>query len=481
MPEDRAGCRHRCRWRPDDPGSTRQGGCQIRRALERSGRSRTEDCRQVQRRTAGLQGQESGLIQNLQTARGARTLIGRRAVFFALAMAGTAITASSDPALRSGAAAFGDWRADSPGVRRLIRPGDLPAPYATPSSAGTAHLVPPPVNTVPQVPAGFSVQRLLAGLENPRLMRAAPNGDIFIAETGAGRIRVLRTAADSRAVERLEIFASGLDAPFGLMFYPLGSNPRWLYVAYNNSVVRFAYSNGDLKAQGKPETVIPRLSAGSGGHTTRDLALSPDGSTAYVSVGSSGNVAQDMPSMQETAIRRHEQQYGLGAAWGSELQRAAVLSFSLVGPASLKYFATGIRNCVGMAIHTKSGDLWCAVNERDALGDDLVPDYVTRVSRGAFYGWPWYYIGAHQDPRHPGARPGLRNQITIPDVLLQAHSAALGLVEYHGHGGGAAFPANFEGDLLVALHGSWNRSRRTGYKLVRIPMKDGVPSGEYQD
>jgi glucose/arabinose dehydrogenase len=165
----------------------------------------------------------------------------------------------------------------------------------------------------------------------------------------------------------------------------------------------------------------------------------------------------------------------LGASWDAETGRADVLSFDPDGK-DRKVYATGIRNCVGLAMQP-NGTPWCSTNERDGLGDNLVPDYVTRVREGAFYGWPWFYIGDHQDPRHPGARPDLKDKITIPDVLLQAHSASMGLTCYNG----SSFPAEYRGDAFAAEHGSWNRSKRTGYKVIRIRLKDGVPTGEYED
>jgi glucose/arabinose dehydrogenase len=168
-------------------------------------------------------------------------------------------------------------------------------------------------------------------------------------------------------------------------------------------------------------------------------------------------------------------EHPLGSAWGDENDRAAVLSFDPAGK-NRKLFATGIRNCVGLAMQP-NGTPWCSTNERDGLGDNLVPDYVTRVREGAFYGWPWFYIGGHQDPRHRGERADLKDKITIPDVLLQAHSASLGLTFYEG----GNFPADYKGDAFAAEHGSWNRAKRTGYKVIRIRLKDGVPTGEYQD
>jgi hypothetical protein len=194
-----------------------------------------------------------------------------------------------------------------------------------------------------------------------------------------------------------------------------------------------------------------------------------------VSVGSGGNAGEGMgrpPGGLEVWSRVHP----LGASWGSEIDRAAVLAFDPDGK-NQKIFATGIRNCVGLAIQPQTATPWCSTNERDGLGDDLVPDYVTRVREGAFYGWPWFYLGDHQDPRHPGQRADLKGKITMPDVLLQAHSASLGLTFYNG----SNFPAEYRGDAFAAEHGSWNRSKRTGYKVIRIRLKDGVPTGEYED
>jgi len=171
-----------------------------------------------------------------------------------------------------------------------------------------------------------------------------------------------------------------------------------------------------------------------------------------------------------------DSQLALGASSGYEARRADVLSFNPDG-SDAKIFATGIRNCVGLAVHPTTGDAYCSTNERDGLGDDLVPDYVSRVREGAFYGWPWFYIGNHEDPHHAGERPDLKDKVTVPDVLIQAHSASLGLTFYNGN----AFPAEYHGDGFAAEHGSWNRAKRTGYKVIRIRMKDGVPTGEYQD
>jgi glucose/arabinose dehydrogenase len=243
--------------------------------------------------------------------------------------------------------------------------------------------------------------------------------------------------------------------------------------------MRFAYRSGDLRARGAPEIVVPRLP--DGGHWTRDLVFSPDGSRMFVSVGSASNVAQAMPAKSPEAIRAWEAANGLGAAWGEENRRADVLVFGPDGSGGRR-FATGLRNCSALAVQPGNGNLWCATNERDGLGDDLPPDYATRVGDGRFYGWPWYYIGGHEDPRHKGARPDLADKVTVPDVLLQPHSAPLGMIFYDAPESAAAgFPVSYRGDAFVALHGSWNRSKRTGYKIVRLQLNDGVPSGTYED
>jgi glucose/arabinose dehydrogenase len=381
--------------------------------------------------------------------------------------------AQSGPLL--GAAAFGDWRLDKPGLSRLIRPKDLPRPGATPSSANAARVVARPPGAVPQVPSGFKVELFADGLRGPRQMRVAPNGDIFVAETQAGRLRVLRAADGDKTPSADEIYASGLNKPFGIAFFPSGNNPQWVYVANTDSVVRFRYQSGDTRAPGTPEIVVADLPHGSG-HSTRDIVFTRDDKRMLVSVGSASNDAETMGRPAVTRRRSGGAAPALGSSWDTEEDRADVLAFDTDGK-DPQIFATGIRNCVGLAIHPATGDPYCSTNERDGLGDNLVPDYVTRVREGAFYGWPWFYIGGNQDPRHPGERPDLKGKITVPDVLLQAHSASLGLTFYDR----SAFPAEYRGDGFAAEHGSWNRSKRTGYKIVRIRMKDGKPTGEYQD
>jgi glucose/arabinose dehydrogenase/cytochrome c2 len=375
-----------------------------------------------------------------------------------------------------------EYLADMPGKRHSVRVEDLPKPYATEAARNFPRVAPAPpaADRKLQVPPGFKVEVFAEGLTGPRKMIIAPNGDVFVATTQAGKIRILRPARDGGRPEQNVFFAEGLSQPYGLAFHP-AKKPRWLYVAETNRVVRYAYSKGDLKASGAPEVVVPQLSPVGGGHFSRDLVFSRDGSRFYVSVGSLGNIAEDLTRKTPAEIAGWEAEHGLGAAWDKETNRAGVLEFDTAKPVPGRMFATGIRNCVAMSVHPKSGDVWCTTNERDNLGDDLVPDYATRVKGGAFYGWPWYYLGAHEDPRQAGQRPDLAGKITVPDVLFTAHSAATSITFYNARHGSAAFPKEYRGDAFVSLHGSWNRGFRTGHKIVRIRLKDGVPTNEYED
>jgi glucose/arabinose dehydrogenase len=359
-----------------------------------------------------------------------------------------------------GQGALGDWTTDAPGVRRRITLPDLPRPYASRSVDNGPDIVARPRDAWPKAPAGFAVDEFATGLRNPRLIRTAPNGDLFVAESRAGRIRVLRAPDGAGRAQAQEVFASGLDRPFGIAFYPPGREPRYVYVAETGAVVRFPYASGDLKARGGKETIVSDIPSGGllrgGGHWTRDIAFSNDGKKMFVSVGSRSNDAES--SMEP------------------EKNRADILEYNPDG-SGFRIYASGIRNAVGIAVHPATGELWGSVNERDGLGDDLVPDYVTRVRDGGFYGWPWFYMGPTQDPRHPGARPELASRVLTPDVLLQSHSASLEMCFYEAR----QFPAEYTGDAFAAEHGSWNRAKRTGYKVIRIPLKNGVPTGEYED
>jgi glucose/arabinose dehydrogenase len=375
----------------------------------------------------------------------------------------------------TGAAAYGDWRADAPGVRRHLKASELPPPFATPSQSNGVSVVKKPVGAELKVPPGFAIKQFAAGLNQPRIIRVAPNGDIFVAETATGRVRVLRPTPDSEGTARNEVFAASLGRPFGIAFYPSGDNPQWVYVANTGSVVRFPYRNGDLNARGNAETIVASLPS-TAGHSTRDVAFSKDGNTMFVSVGSASNVAEGLQKLDPAALQKWIAERPTGAVWGQEFERAAVLAFDPQGN-NRRIFATGIRNCVGLAVDPSVGDVWCSTNERDLLGDDLVPDYITRVRDGGFFGWPWYYIGGNEDPRHKNGRPDLKDKVSVPDILIQPHSASLGMMFYTGD----QFPADYKGSVFAAEHGSWNRAKRTGYKIIRGIVRNGVPTGEYED
>ena len=352
---------------------------------------------------------------------------------------------------------FVDFRFEKPGTVHKITAKDLPKPYATSSANNGPDVVARPENVFPVAPPGFKVELFATGLENPRTLRTAPNGDIFLTESDPGRIRIFRGLTPDGKPQLSAVFATGLKRPYGLAFYPPGPDPQWLYVGSTAEVVRFAYHNGDLKATGSPEHIAD-LPA-NGGHWTRAVAFSQDGKKLFVAVGSGSNV--DDPDTHP-----------------GEKNRADIL---VCDPANctLSVYASGIRNAGGgIAIDPKTGELWCSVNERDALGDNLVPDYITHVQEGGFYGWPWWYIGGHQDPRHNGKHPELKDKTIVPDVLLQPHNASLEFTFYQAD----QFPAEYKGDIFASEHGSWNKAIRVGYEVIRVPLhQQGDASGEYED
>jgi glucose/arabinose dehydrogenase len=384
------------------------------------------------------------------------------------------------PAQTRAASAEEHWSDDKPGRIHEVRVADLPPPFASASAGNSPRTVPRPAGVLPSVPDNFAVKLWATDPDRGRVMAKAPNGDIFISSTTKRLIKVFRSSTGEKA-DTVTVFASDLNRPFGFAFWPAGPNPQYLYVANVNSIVRFPYRNGDLVASAPPEVVVPTLTAETGSHSSRTLVFSADGKTMYLSIGSASNVAEGIGAAPPEPLAQWEAKHGLGAAWGTELDRALVLAFDADGK-NKRTFATGLRNCVGMYLYPRTGDLLCSVNERDMLGDNLPPDYLTRVKAGAHYGWPWHYIGSHEEPRLQGNRPDLKAKVTAPDVLLTAHSAPLGMVMYQAPGTAkATFPAGYEGDLFLALHGSWNRATRTGSKVVRVFMKDGVPTGRYQD
>ncbi|HVR22392.1 MAG TPA: PQQ-dependent sugar dehydrogenase [Candidatus Polarisedimenticolia bacterium] len=353
---------------------------------------------------------------------------------------------------------FTDFRYQKPGTLHRITINDLPPPYATKSAFKFPLPVARPANVWPSAPAGFKVELYEAGLENPRTLRTAPNGDIFLAETDPGRIRVFRGLTADGKPEQSAIFVSSLKKPYGLAFYPPGPDPQWLYVGSAAQVVRFAYHNGDLKASGSPQHIAD-LPTSWFGHTTRAVEFSRDGKRMFVAVGSGSNV--DDPDTHP-----------------GEKNRADILACD-PERCVLTVYAYGIRNAGGgIATNPLTGELWCSVNERDGLGDNLVPDYITHVQEGGFYGWPWWYMGGHQDPRQQGKHPELKDKVILPDVLLQPHIASLEFTFYQG----GQFPAGYTGDIFASEHGSWNKSERAGYEVIRVPLhQTGHASGEYED
>ncbi len=412
----------------------------------------------------------------------------------------------------TGQAAFTDWNQQSPGVRHKITLADLPGPRPDESVANQPRVIPRPAGAMPIAPPGFTVTLYAGGdttpmqradnvehmtrssgtFTEPRLIMTAPNGDLFLADSGAGEIIVLRGVRPDGKAAQIATFASGLDHPFGIAFYP-ADNPRYVYIGNATTVQRFPYHSGDLHATGPAETIVPDIPGyaqlAGGGHWTRDVVFTKDGQHMLVSVGSGSNVDD-----ADTHPR--------------EFHRADILEYTPDGK-FIEVYAHGIRNCVGEAINPITGELWCSVNERDALGNHLVPDYVTSVPEGSFFGWPWYYMGGHRDPRlqDPCAngtgpnpqltaplteqqaadckRVDLSSKVRTPDVLVQPHMASLEMLFYPTRSGSIAgdhlFPREYAGDAFAAEHGSWNRKNRAGYEVISIPMHDGHATGEYDD
>lgn len=349
----------------------------------------------------------------------------------------------------------------------LLATPQLAEPFETPWNRAIPSIVEQPADRELTVPSGFSVHVFAEGLADPRRLEIAPNGDVFVAESRRGEITVLRDEDGDGVADLRETFAGDLERPYGLAFHD-----GYLYVGNNDAVVRFRYRPGQLRATGPPERIV-ELPVSSDAldtdtaerlgidvsrtrgfnHWTRNVVFSPDGSTLYVAVGSATNA---MP--------------------GTDPRRAAINEFRPDGSGH-RVYAGGLRNPVAMDIHPETGALWTAVHERDHLGDELAPDYVTSVQEGGFYGWPYAYIGPNPEPILNGARPDLVERTLVPDVLLPAHSAPMGLTFYRGD----QFPPEYRHDAFVALHGSINRLDLAGYSVVRIPFEDGRPSGPPED
>jgi glucose/arabinose dehydrogenase len=320
---------------------------------------------------------------------------------------------------------------------------DLPAPFSTKSSGNGPRGEKPPQGFLPTVPAGFHVNVFAEAFKGPRFLTTAPNGDIFVADTGAGQVIVLRDPQNTGGATQREVFAEKLKEPFGIAF-----RDDYVYVGNTGEVVRFHYDNLSSKRTGEAEHILDL--PGGGGHFTRTLAFSKDGQHLYISVGSSGNI--DMEEDQ---------------------RRAAILTCDPDGK-NARIFASGLRNSVGLAIEPVTGAVWAAVNERDELGDNLPPDYLTSVKDGGFYGWPYSYIGSNVDPRIKPQKPELVAKAIIPDVLLGAHVAPLQFAFYTG----TQFPEMYRGGVFLAEHGSWNRASRDGYQVVFVGFKNGKASAD---
>ncbi|MFZ1701098.1 MAG: sorbosone dehydrogenase family protein [Pyrinomonadaceae bacterium] len=319
-------------------------------------------------------------------------------------------------------------------------PAKLAAPFHTESARRSSRVVPQPADAKLMVPKGFKVNVFAEGdFRYPRWMALAPNGDVFVADSRANSIIVLRdTNKDGKADQRW-VWSDKLAQPFGMAFHK-----GWFYVANTDSIVRFKYKSGQTAADGEPEKLVELTPGGYNQHWTRNILFSPDGKRMFVSIGSATNVDVE-----------------------ADPKRAAISVYDTDGK-NHRIFAGGLRNPIGLSWNPKTGELWTAVNERDGLGDDLVPDYATSVKEGGFYGWPYSYLGQNEDPRRKGESPELVKKAIVPDVLFTSHVASLGIQFYTGN----MFPKEYQGDAFVAFHGSWNRAKLSGYTVVRIPFDD---------
>ena len=338
----------------------------------------------------------------------------------------------------------------------------LPAPFNTPSVRNTSKVIGWPQGKIPNPAPGFEVTLFADKLDNPRQAYVLPNGDILVVEAtrewpgradrpekSANRITLFRDTNRDGKPDLRETFLTGLKMPHGMAL--LGD---WFYVGNTDSVVRFPYKSGQTKIEAQPQKI---LDLPAGGHYTRNLIADPSGKKLYVAVGSTSNIDED-------------------GADAKDPRRAAILEMNPDG-SGMRVFAGGLRNPVGMDWEPSTKTLWTVVNERDLLGDDLVPDYLTSVKEGAFYGWPYSYFGQIEDPRKKGQRPDLVAKAIKPDYALGSHTAALGLAFYNGK----TFPQRYRGGAFIGMHGSWNRSKMVGYKVAFIPFANGKPAGPLED
>lgn len=331
----------------------------------------------------------------------------------------------------------------------------LPAPYSSESVSKNSSMADWPKGVTPKAPEGFTVTKFATDLKNPRWTYIAPNNDIFVVESNtfksANRITVFRDKDRDGVFETREIFKENLNMPFGMLILK-----NYFYIANTDGLLRFPYKGGDLKLEGKGEKILELPAGGYNNHWTRNLLANAEGTKIYISVGSGSNNGEN--------------------GMDKEVRRANILEINPDGTGEIIY-AAGLRNPVGMDWNPVNKELWTAVNERDELGDELVPDYVTSVKKGGFYGWPYSYFGSIPDPRMKGQRKDLVAKAIVPDVSVGPHTASLGFVFYTKD----AFPAQYKNGAFVGQHGSWNRSKLSGYKVLFIPFKDGKPSGKPQD
>ena len=332
----------------------------------------------------------------------------------------------------------------------------LPLPYATKSVDNASQVIGWKDGQLPQAPEGFKVSKFADGFNNPRWIYIGPNGDVFVSEaatrpTSANRITVLRDENKDGVFEVRETFLNGLNRPFGMLI--MGN---YFYVANTDGLIRFPYTLGQKKITDKGQKILELPAGGYNNHWTRNIIASADGKKILVSVGSGSNVGEN--------------------GMDKEVRRADILEIDPDGKEE-KIYASGLRNPVGMDFAPGTNVLWTAVNERDELGDDLVPDYITSVKPGGFYGWPYSYFGQHEDPRLKGQRPDLVKQAIIPDIAVGSHTASLGLAFYKAK----AFPEKYRNGVFVAQHGSWNRSQLSGYKVLFIPFINGKQNGKPED
>lgn len=331
----------------------------------------------------------------------------------------------------------------------------LPPPYATESKSNNSSVLKWPEGMTPKAPEGFTVSKFADGLENPRWTYIAPNSDIFVVESGTraskNQITLFRDADKDGKFETRSVFISGLNKPFGMLVLK-----DFFYIANTDGLYRYPYTNSPLKLHTQGTKILELPAGGYNNHWTRNLLASKDGSKIYISVGSGSNVGEN--------------------GMDKEVRRAAILEINPDGTGE-KIYALGIRNPVGMDWNPANGELWTAVNERDELGDDLVPDYVTSVKRDGFYGWPYSYFGNILDPRMKGEGKDLVAKAIVPDIPVGAHTASLGLAFYTKD----AFPAKYKNGIFVGQHGSWNRAKISGYKVIFVPFANGKPSGKPED